>query len=456
MKYIHINTPCGKVRGIGKAEVDIYKGIRFATAGRFEDPELVTSWDGEFDATRDGDACIQTEAFYPPSGMDIFFSNQIIEKKTVKFSEDCLNLNIWTPAGSEPDLRANGSRRDLGSADLPVMVFLYGGAFDTGYNCSAEFDGTEYAKRGVILVTINYRVNAFGSCPGGKWTGNLCLKDTLAALKFIKGNISAFGGDPEKVTLSGESAGAVIAQDMMYIPEADGLFRSALMMSSGGLMPERQGMIRQTDGPALWKNLMGRLGVEKLEDLQDLPAKEIFDVYEKLVMKNKFARASRPFVDDDFVTGTQEELLEKGEFIDVPCLITMLSHDMFPRQLYDALLNWGRFMAAGGSSSVWCALIDYSPDGSLAEHGTDLHYAFGTMDNNWHNNGPEDYALSKLMIDRYAEFVKTGELEGWEPISESNDKFMCLDYEGERQRKLDAGLLLHRQETEPQFPGMDN
>ena len=138
----------------------------------------------------------------------------------IAYSEDSLNLNIWTPDGAE---------------DCPVLVYIHGGSYMTGSNTDASTDGEAYAHHGVITVAINYRLGPFHSVWGDGYTGNLALTDQLTALRWVKDNIADYGGDPERITVMGESAGAVSVQNLLISPLVeDGLISGAIMLSGGG------------------------------------------------------------------------------------------------------------------------------------------------------------------------------------------------------------------------------
>ncbi|MGN0709733.1 MAG: carboxylesterase family protein [Anaerovoracaceae bacterium] len=436
---VFFETPCGRLRGEKKDGMDIVRGVRYASAGRWEDPEPVEKWDGVFDGTKEAPACVQKAAFYEPEGPDRFFADSIKDQPETGYSEDCLYLKIWTPDG------AAGKKEKL-----PVILFVFGGSFENGTISSPEFDGREYCRRGIILAAAGYRLNAFGNGPE-KSSGDLCLKDITAALRWIKRNIASLGGDPDDITLMGESAGAVIIQDLMFAPLARGLFRKAVMLSSGGVMPERQKMIMQDDAEKLWDAAAATAGTDT-GGLRKLPAKQIFDLYEDLKNDPAMSRAARPYVDGAFIPDTPEELMKKDAYTSVPCLINMLSHDMFPLQLHDAACEWGRFQAERGHAPVYCSISDFTPGG--AKHGTDLCYVFGTFEHIKRDFEKRDIDLSERMINRIAEFVKTGALSDWEPVSAGSRRFMHIGYSGENMADADRDELKRIQDEEPPFPGM--
>lgn len=212
-----VTTKSGTVRGVVSAESVSFKGIPFAAppvgALRWKAPQPAAAWTGARDAAAFGPACLQTGAFGGGG------ANQ---------SEDCLTLNVWTPVAH----RAGGK--------LPVMVWIYGGGFVGGSTSVPFYDGGAFARDGVILVSANYRLGRLGYFAHPALTkepgphGNYGMMDQIAALKWVKANIAAFGGDPNNVTVFGESAGGISVNYLMISPEARGLFSKALSESGFG------------------------------------------------------------------------------------------------------------------------------------------------------------------------------------------------------------------------------
>jgi len=211
----------GELHGAVVGSVASFKNIPFAAPPvgelRWRPPKAPASWTGVRDATALGPMCWQMRQV---SG-------------EVKQSEDCLQLNVWTPANFKP------------GAKLPVMVFIHGGSFTGGSGTTPLYDGTHFAERGVVLVTVNYRLGRLGffAHPAlsaeqkGQPLANYGMMDNLAALKWVQANIAAFGGDPKNVTAFGESAGGILINDLMASPMAKGLFAKAISESGFGRIP---------------------------------------------------------------------------------------------------------------------------------------------------------------------------------------------------------------------------
>jgi para-nitrobenzyl esterase len=215
-------TSSGRVRGMSLGTCSVFKGIPFAapTSGdrRFRPPQPVEPWEAVRDCTQYGPICPQVQLGEHGLVNSAFGRGEPMD-------EDCLFLNVWTPA-------VDGERR-------PTMVFIPGGAFRGGSGSVALYDGTAFARDGVVLVTLNYRVHALGFLyldelfDGAEGTGNLGILDQIAALRWVRENIAAFGGDPDNVTVFGESAGAMSIGTLLGTPAAQGLYRRAILESGG-------------------------------------------------------------------------------------------------------------------------------------------------------------------------------------------------------------------------------
>lgn len=262
-----IYPPCGPVTGVFRKNVTSYKGIPFAKPPvgplRFRPPEPAPAWISPRECFEFSDKCLQFGgilADLPPM------------YSAIGKSEDCLYLNVWTPA-TEP-----GEKR-------PVYVYVHGGGFATGSGSELMFDGTNMAERGVVVVTFNYRLGAFGFLTLGAMeeesgsAGNFGLLDQIQALKWVRENIEAFGGDPENITLGGESAGAFSVTGLLLSPLAKGLFHRAIVesgsiLSIGAFCTRAKGNLAKSI--AMGKDFAQIFGAddspEGLEKLREAPA----------------------------------------------------------------------------------------------------------------------------------------------------------------------------------------
>ena len=227
------------------ADVRVFRGIPYAAPPvadlRWKAAQPVAAWKGVRQATEMPHACWQTP--YPPAAA-------IYQSKLPPLSEDCLYLNIWTPAKSAKD-------------KLPVMVWIHGGGFTRGFGGSQAYDGETLARKGAVIVTINYRLGVFGffahpalsAESGHHASGNYALLDQIAALQWVKKNIAVFGGDPSRVTIFGESAGAWSVNALMASPVAKGLFHRAIGESGGSFGPMKSLAEAEKEGEKLGRLL---------------------------------------------------------------------------------------------------------------------------------------------------------------------------------------------------------
>ena len=210
-----VSTRQGKVRGRTSEGVASFKGIPYAAppfgANRFQPPRPVEAWDGVRDALAYGPTVLKPP-YFPP--FDVLLPEPAIP------GEDSLNLNIWAP--------------DPARHGLPVMVWIHGGAFANGSGAISVYDGTHFARDGVVCVTINYRLGVDGFLALDDGIVNLGLLDQVAALEWVQENIAAFGGDPGNVTIFGESAGGMSVGTLLSMPRAEGLFHRAIAQSGAG------------------------------------------------------------------------------------------------------------------------------------------------------------------------------------------------------------------------------
>lgn len=267
-----VQTAQGLVQGVPGAldGVTVFKGIPFAAPPvgdlRWEQPQPAAAWTGVRMADSWGDSCVQNPApqrFPNNSATDMPDSPGI--------SEDCLYLNVWTPATS-------------GTEGLPVMVWLFGGAYNEGGGSAPFSQGDHLAAKGVVMVTLNYRVGALGffshpeltaASPHGA-SGNQALGDAIAALQWVQTNIAAFGGDPSRVTIFGESAGAAMAGGLVGAPPARDLVHRAIPQSGAWMgLGIGQMMARSNAEQAALRQTQEQFGTTSLAALRALPATEI-------------------------------------------------------------------------------------------------------------------------------------------------------------------------------------
>src|SRR5262245_45730118 len=211
-----VQTAQGAVRGLWEDQVAVFRGIPYAEPPvgtlRFRPPVRRGRWDGVRDASHFGHIAPQTDE----SALDAASL-----PRGVPTGDDCLNLNVWTPT--------------LGTASLPVLVWIHGGSFMWGSGSVPSYDGSAFARNGIVVVTINYRLNAAGFLyvDGRPGAGGFGLLDQMLALQWVQENIRSFGGDPNRVTIAGESAGGFSVGHLCAAPAARGLFHRAISQSGG-------------------------------------------------------------------------------------------------------------------------------------------------------------------------------------------------------------------------------
>ena len=401
-----IQTPCGRVQG-SQSNVDgtiCFKGIRYATAERWAYPEIVTSWDGIYDATAYGNCSYQPRAFYneEENPGKIFYYNEFRKGETYTYDEDCLFLNIWTPENADADSK------------LPVLIYIHGGGYTGGCAHEKHFDGPVWAKKGIIAVTINYRLGPMGFACLPELTaeaghsGNYGLFDQIAAIKWVRDNISAFGGDKDKITIMGQSAGAMSVQHLCHSNLAKGLFRSAVMSSGVGMGSFMTGSYEKRYD--FWKEVMNNVGAESLEEFRKVSPDKLFKAWKAT---KGSAMAASPVKDGLLIK-------DKAEPMDIPYMVGSTSHDIAPAFLHPLTKKWG----AKNNAYVWHFSRMLPGDDKGAWHSSDLWYWFGTLKNCWRPMSEKDYALSDEMTSYLCNFVKYSDpnaqgLPKWEKCTDS-------------------------------------
>ncbi|WP_299329084.1 carboxylesterase family protein [Parasphingopyxis sp.] len=311
-----VSAPAGTFQGLRQDGVDAFLGIPYARSPvgslRWRTPEALPRIETVYRAQSFGDSCPQrtiVRSFAPPNDI----------------SEDCLHLNIWRPANA-PD------------GPLPVLFWIYGGGFYIGTSATETYDGARLASRNAIVVTINYRIGRLGflahpalsaESPDGV-SGNYGLHDVIAALQWVEDNVASFGGDADNVTIFGQSAGAVIVGTMMALPEADGLFDKAFILSGGPSLSLRH---RSRNGGPGFESLetLGQRFAQALVGEEDSP-----DILEQMrratpdeVLEASFASGrnlgdgtrDHLAIDGTLITEAPGQALQQGRFRSVPLLI---------------------------------------------------------------------------------------------------------------------------------------
>lgn len=419
-------TRSGSISGYHAGDIDVFRGIPYAAAPlgtrRWAPPQAPLRWGGTRNAAEFGPSCPQPQ-LPAPFGVD------------GPKSEDCLYLNIWKPSAS-------------GRHKRPVLVWIHGGAFLIGSGSQPLYDGSKLAQHGVIVVTINYRLGALGFLTHralrkqGIPAANFGLLDQVAALRWVKRNISAFGGDSHNITIAGESAGGVSVQALMASPVAGGLFDKAIIQSGGGLaaFADARSETALAAGDA-WTKSIG-VSNATAESLRALPVEKILSA----------PFIAFPSVDGSLLDRNPAETFARGEEAKVPLLIGANSwegslrilDDMMARGLlghdYEALLQSyialgldevtardrlrgdlffvqpARFLAERHIqvSPTWLYHFDMLPASLRGRqpgtaHGGELAYLFGTPAAALVSWDEQDRALSSKMMGYWTRFSAAGD-----------------------------------------------
>lgn len=404
MRQITLSTTCGAICGLQDEHHRIFRGVPYARAERFELPEMITRWDGTLDATQPETDCPQYAAYRSEAGE--FYHEEFRRSQTFRYDEAALMLTIITP----PDPKG-----------CPVLAFIHGGGHETGCIGEAPFGmSTEYARRGVILVSIGYRLNVFSLYR----SRNLGLHDQMTALKWLHQHIADFGGDPSRITMMGQSAGAMSVMDLCYSQQLKGIVSGAVMMSGGGMVPSFAKPWTEAESAPFWDKVRQEAGAADEEALRRVPAQQLWEAWYKVSRENFCFQARQPGIDGSIIPDQPQKLLKAGDILDIPMLLGVTSQDFMPVVIYEMALGWGVRSHRLGRRPVWGYMFDHTPPGNRykAFHAVDLWYAFGSMEQSWRPFTGADRALAAQMMDYIAQFARTGDPNGdslpaWKPLS---------------------------------------
>lgn len=431
-----------RLRGEHK-DVRVFRGIPYAAPPvddfRFREPQPVARWAGVHNARQFGPRCMQTNV----AGK--------LDFRSTTMSEDCLYLNVWTSA--------NGA-----GAKQPVLVYFHGGAFVSGDGSEPRYDGAQLASRGIVAVTVNYRLGAFGflAPPGAAsesshgTAGNYGLLDQVAALRWVRDNIAQFGGDPSKVTIAGNSAGSVAVSAHMASPLSRGLFARAIGQSGAAFAPNA--MWTREEAERATNEFSARVGASSLQQLRSLPARTLLTAAAQ-PQRSYEPMTFRPSIDGYFLTETPEQVFARGGQTQVPLMLGSNAHEAvshapvdehrllplneklarFRDQIDEVLAHYPGNANVSQSTQRWMDLhrqtgqapIFYyrytqqlpaeteTPAGPVAPpmlgvaHDAQVPYALGNLDSlrrfGWK---AADYDVSRIFSRYLEQFVKTGDPNG--------------------------------------------
>lgn len=413
-------TVYGDVRGDAGREYTVFRGIPYAAPPvgrlRFSAPQPPLPWRGELDCTR-----IKPEAVQEADGKPL---NQHADHPVWVGSEDCLYLNIWTPA------------KDAGEK-LPVMFWLPGGGFFASRYYDNFFEGSSYCKRGVILVSAEFRLGVLGFLglrelaeehPEGS-TGNYAFEDILAALHWIQENIAAFGGDPGRVTVFGESSGAMTCKWLIGCQAAKGLFHRAIVQSGGGTW-DIDPILTFEEKCGYSQKALELLGWT-LRDLRERPAYELCTEMKAVQSRLGLPKRSRqtnlfqPSMDPWLVRDYYGKLLYVGEGLDVDIMCGTIRGEYrnFPYQVPGGIagyerefalapgIAWGRRYIELERRPIYHYFFDHDLPGenSYPMHRSDLPYTFNTLEREPRPWTDYDHLIAEIAVDYWTSFAKRGD-----------------------------------------------
>lgn len=459
---LKVKTNYGYVEGcIVNDSCTLFKGIPYAAPPigerRFREPIPPTPWEGVRECDTWGNACPQSFHHTPDSPYGIEFYTDC--EYPPQMNEDCLYLNIWTPASASDD-------------KLPVMMWIHGGGVQDGYGHEMEFDGEALTRRGVILITINYRLNIFGFFCHPELTaesphhacGNYGIMDQIQALHWIKENINAFGGDPENIMVFGQSGGGRSTQALSCSPLTKGLIQHAAIHSAGGVL---------TGFGRLYRKQLEERGVHfcqmnhisSLSELRTLPWQELrqmfMNYHNEAGMHGGFNICADGYVlpltlEDSVLTGVQHDI----DYI-IGCTIDEILHNFGDSKVNMAASQraWGRCQYMQGKKPAYMFCFDRPLPGirenafiNTAFHSAELWYVFGTLKRCWRPFSKEDYQLSELMMDYWTNFAKTGnpnseKLPNWEPFTEPAKEMLDFSIDGTKMKAFDLdGMMVEMED----------
>jgi para-nitrobenzyl esterase len=454
----------GLISGQVDGSVRVFKGIPFAAppvgALRWRPPQPAAPWDGVRACTQFGPSPMQNK----PVPFMMWTEEYLIPEATI--SEDCLYLNVWTAARSAKERR-------------PVLVYIYGGAFTGGGGNVPIYDGVAVTKKGVVYVTFNYRLGIFGFFvhpelsreSGHQASGNYALMDQIAALQWIKKNIAAFGGDPDNVTIAGQSAGSMSVNCLVASPLAKGLFEKAIGESGANFSRENATLAAaETEG----QKLALSLGAATSDSLRAIPADELLKkgqgrwgpVIDGYVLPESIAdiflekKENRVGLltgwneDEGFVFGSPKNAADYKQDItkeygaDASAVLGFypadndsiaavsqmrLSRDMtFGRQNY----AWANMTSAQGQNVFVYRFVRQPPTAPGGKkwgafHTGEVPYAYDNLKFVKRPWEPVDYNLADEMSSYWVNFARTGDPNGaglprWEPYSQESEKIIIF------------------------------
>ena len=436
-----VNTKLGKIEGLPAADPRItsFKGIPFAKPPvgelRFHAPVPAEKWEGTLKAYNFAPISVQPTPYYNP---DDLYCREWSVDKDIPMSEDCLYLNVWTPAKTADE-------------KLPVYVWIYGGAFQTGFTAEMEFDGERIARRGIVVVTLAYRLNMFGFMCHPEITkenpaapANFGLLDQRTALQWVKDNISAFGGDPDNITLGGQSAGGgSVLNQILY--GTSGLFKRAVCHSGMFQMPNNNIMTPRplSEAEKLGEDFFAFIGVKNLAEIRKLTTEELRQKWDEYGGFAKSVKTWLPVKDNIFIKSEFFEALKNKQIQLVPMMLGFTT-DEFRFTPQDSTTSVNAIEVAVKLYKELTDKIPSHPDNYCYQfdvpipgwdnpgkfHSVDLWFWFETLAKCWRPFTGKYYDVARQMCNYLCNYIKCGnpngkdcdgtEMHQWQTYSDTN------------------------------------
>ncbi len=411
----------------------VYKGVPYATPPvgelRFRKPQPLKPWEGVLKAVE-----FKGKPFQTPQPEGSFYCKEFNDDPAygAECNEDCLYLNIWTPTKKAKE-------------KLPVAFWIHGGAFLGGYGHGKEFDGEAYCKRDTILVTINYRVGAFGFLAHPllsdeneeRISGNYGSYDQIMALTWVYENIAEFGGDPNNITIFGQSAGAMSVQTLVSSELTKNMIAKAILQSGGGYDNGLSRDLPLVEAEKIGKEFLELGRITTLEELRNLPAKELLDLQNQYMgqcMSKGLGLCFLPNIDGHLLKAGYYELIDRDEIKDIPYMLGSTKEDILTNpqdvaegkkgSLYEGCIKWSLVREEHGKSPsyVYYFTRQLPGDDAGAFHSAELWYMFGTLNRSWRPKEEKDFDLSNKMLDCWTNFMRSGNPDnhgsyGWKPYT---------------------------------------
>jgi len=429
----------GKVQGVESTVkgVYIYKGIPFAAPPvgdlRWKEPQPVIPWDGILTADTFGPGAVQANHDSSNPWTSEFYWED------PEFSEDCLYLNVWTSAPGKPEKK------------LPVAMWIHGGAYTGGWGYEPEFDGKVWAEKDVVLVTINYRLGIFGFMnhpllaeeSPHHVSGNYGILDQIAALKWVHANIAAFGGDPDNITILGQSAGAGSVKTLVSSPLTGNLIKKAIIQSGGGVNIRPAGMPAPVQ-PAVsqmsllgnaYKELFDWAGYDTLEKMRAASTEEVFGLAARYTAEtgNRIRLSTSPVIDGYVSVESFDSAAVEGKIKDIPYMIGYTRDDMGSPE--ESIRRFCELRNEAGKPVFAYQFAHALPDDAAgshdmkgAFHSSELWYMFKSLDRGDRPFTDADWDLAEHIVSCWTNFAKTGDPGlGWKAYTLSAPDFMVFN-----------------------------